>query len=342
MKSSLTRLLARLKPPSGSETSCGRTAATGLALAALTATQIHRNESIATHCDNSSNLDLERGHSENDRFLQCWSYHRHLLPDYQRRWPQETKNHSWPRRVPQAEQLPSLELDLRYCLQSNNDCLDHKFRIATYYIHVPALQRQGYRLVKELAEAGHPDGMCLYGIILQKGMGVDPDPNQAVVWWRRCVDYHKHVTAMYELGVALYVGEGVPENVDQAVRWFARAANLGHAGAAYMLGECLLDGVGVERDRADALEWLVTAGELGHELARKRVIKVLNQEFEELPEKEWSAAVVNIERRYTIGGGSRNPVVLQTRQTKVKESRTTHVDDDENENDDNDNEDASV
>lgn len=147
---------------------------------------------------------------------------------------------------------------------------------------------------------------------------------------------------MYELAIALYTGEGVVEDPELAARLFKRAANLGHAGAAYMLGECLLDGVGAERDRADALEWLVTAAELGHNKARNRVIVILNQEYEHLDaghgntqearkqeeamkwvnaEDEERVRESNIERRFTIGGGSRNPKISARRMSKVKESR---------------------
>lgn len=180
------------------------------------------------------------------------------------------------------------------------------------------------------------------GIILHEGrvVGVEANPQQAVVWWRRCVDTHRHITAMYELGVAMYTGDGVPENTEFAVILFRRAAHLGHAGAAYMLGECLLAGVGVERDRGDALEWLVTAAELDHQLARRRVFVVLNQDYEMLDAgkgaserkakeaEKWVNAsneekvrAVNIERRFSVGGGSRNPAVLAKRKTIVQESR---------------------
>lgn len=165
------------------------------------------------------------------------------------------------------------------------------------------------------------------------------NPKQAVNWWRRCVDLHRHVNATYELAVALYTGEGVPENPELAVHYFRRIAHLGHSGAAYMLGECLLDGVGTERDRANALEWLVTAAELGHQLARERVIAVLQQDYEDLnkgktddgtvawvgEENADRLRAVNIERKYTVGGGVKNPKVLEHRRTKVQESRGKRI-----------------
>jgi hypothetical protein len=168
--------------------------------------------------------------------------------------------------------------------------------------------------------------------------GVDINPEEAVVWWRRCVDSHRHINATYELAAAMYTGEGVVENPELAVKLFRRIAHLGHAGAAYMLSECLLDGVGITRDRSDALEWLVTAAELGHRLAQSRVISILRQDYAKLDSEdfntqdsrleEWSTGELGdkmqkaiIERRHTIGGGSRNPFVATRRKTKVLESR---------------------
>lgn len=171
--------------------------------------------------------------------------------------------------------------------------------------------------------------------------GVESNPQQAVVWWRRCVDEHGHINAMYEFATACYLADGIPENAAMAVSLFRRAAHLGHAGAAYMLGECLLNGVGAERDRSDALEWLVTAAELGHLGAQDRVLMILNKDYGSYDKTEaaklrqqqetlkWMnyddqdshAKAVNIERRFTIGGGSRNPVVVARRKSIVEESR---------------------
>jgi TPR repeat protein len=135
------------------------------------------------------------------------------------------------------------------------------------------------------------------------------------------------------------MGEGVVENPEYGLKLFRQAAHLGHAGAAYMLGECLLDGVGCERDRASALEWLLTAAELGHSLARERALVVLLGEYEQLdPDKieegrraeamKWldgqsEEAIVNLERRHTIGAGgvARSAAIQEHRKSKVLESR---------------------
>lgn len=317
------------------------------------------------------------GYTEEERFDQCLEYHRALIFDYSRRWRDDSSSSTaWPRNIPSASEIPALEMDLRFCRSSPNyrnntpTCQNQQFRIASYYLTQTLSEEDqmvGYRLVKDLAEHGHADGMCLYGMsafvawcrvllpfaclspptlshtamILNDGRvaGIDANPEESVVWFRRCVDLHRHVTATYELAICLYTGDGVVENPESAVKLFRQAAHLGHAGAAYMLGECLLDGVGSKRDRASALEWLVTAAELGHGLARERVMVVLQQDHDAVDAATIAAGrhteaikwvseqnaemVANLERRHTVGGGSRNPEVSARRRTKVAESRSS-------------------
>jgi len=347
---------------------------------------MYRNSTVAKEEEKGEkdyDDDDERatGYTETERFLQCLDYHRALLFDYTRRWEgedvddplykEDTTNAPkvppivWPRNVPTTDEIPALELDLQFCLWSpgyrdnQRTCQNQAFRIASYYLSLkdnPDAQHKGYFIVKDLAHHGHPDGMCLYAMILYNGSvpGVQPNPAEAVVWWRRCVELHRHITATFELGVAMYTaeGEGVTENPELAVRLFRQAAHLGHAGAAYMLGECLLDGVGVKRDRANALEWLVTAAELGHQLARRRVMIILKQDYDDGEEdldaihkermeeaQKWTnrygfeelegvktnagdsngSVSVHIERRHTRG--ALTPRIAARRKSKVIESR---------------------
>lgn len=306
---------------------------------------------------------------EAQRFEQCLAYHRSLLRSYHSRWDWANAQKrlpatSWPLNVPSDEDAGALAIDLRFCARSPNfrsdeDYCDRlRFRLGSYLLMQtdPERQKRGLKIVRDLAERGHADGMCSYATCLNDGRaGLDPKPKQAVGWWRLCADMHSHPQSLYELGVALYTGEGCAEDEAQAVRLWRSSANLGHPGAAYMLGDCLLDGVGIERDRAEALEWLITAAELGHRGARSRVLAVLEKEDgrdygnftdssrqtlkETVPQAEEVGKVhslsgesrdeeeggfhqrVSIERRYTIGGGSRNPVVLARRKTIVQESR---------------------
>jgi len=67
--------------------------------------------------------------------------------------------------------IKGLEIDLGYCERSpdyrSHPCQDIKFRVAAFYVQQKGnhkLQQKGFKMIKELAEHGHPDGMCLYGM----------------------------------------------------------------------------------------------------------------------------------------------------------------------------------
>jgi TPR repeat protein len=308
-------------------------------------------------CDSEHALfDDSRPYPEPEEFRQCLEYYRQQLPWYRKQWSksQNPISANWPRNIPAEDDISGLEFDLTFCTRNpsskngvNPKCQDLQFRIASFYIQsqYPKQQYRGYKLVKELAEQGYADGMCLYGIVLNEGRvtGIDANPEQAVVWWRRCADDNGHIPSLYELAVALYTGEGIQEDPKLAFKYFHKAANL-HVGAAYMLGECLLDGVGVERHRAAALEWLIVAAELGHRGAQARALAILEAEgpdygedatVSETEQSRSGSRPRNItierrftdgggntlERRFTIGGGSRNPRIKKRRHSIVKDSR---------------------
>lgn len=112
-------------------------------------------------------------YSETERFFQTLEYHRCMLADYVRRWDgvdpgaATAEAITWPRNIPSNQDISALEMDLGFCLKEPAPaCQKQQFRIASYYVMSKsdaASQQKGYRMVKELAEHGYPDGMCLYG-----------------------------------------------------------------------------------------------------------------------------------------------------------------------------------
>lgn len=161
----------------------------------LSTPHLSRCDSTGQHFSESNDQepDDDCGYTEEERFWQCLDYHRSLLHDYDRRWGHlvgssndgsvETMrsraindsctNHSaqWPRNIPTVNEVSALEYDLCFCERCPNFrgngriCQDKKFRIAAYSATQgeESIQRQGFRIAKELAEKGHPDGMCYYG-----------------------------------------------------------------------------------------------------------------------------------------------------------------------------------
>lgn len=195
---------------------------------------------------------------------------------------------SWPPVQPSSDDLPRLRRLLKECGgESTAACSPLAFQLATGLLGsslsvnelaatVPAEDAaDGVRLMRRLAEAGDPDGMCALGNCLVDGRGVPADEAAAAAWFRRAAEAG-HMQAQYEIGCLHFRGDGVPEDDVAAVRWFRAAAAQQHAGAMYLLGDCLLEGVGVAAaDRASALEVLTAAGELGHRGARSRVLALL-------------------------------------------------------------------
>jgi hypothetical protein len=159
--------------------------------------QLVRQPSQRVKCDGGSGIDdleleyeLESGYDEGERFFQTLEYHRSLLLDYRRRWFAQTrhsaaddqtisskndrtvnKSAKWPRNVPRENEIRALESDLKFCQWAPNStenarrCQNIQFRIAAYYIQQPddESKRSGFKMLKDLAENGHPDGMCYYG-----------------------------------------------------------------------------------------------------------------------------------------------------------------------------------
>lgn len=142
-------------------------------------------DSMDDHLDDFEN-SYHTGYTEAERFYQCLEYHNTLLPDYERRWLDTTDHEEhppteiqqkeiWPRRVPVESEIPALELDLQFCLRNltfrkgkeeRRKCENLKFRIASFLIQPERdayQQRRGFKILKDLAESSHPDGMCLYG-----------------------------------------------------------------------------------------------------------------------------------------------------------------------------------
>ena len=165
-------------------TQCDNTTGTGGSIDDCEPTLPHVGTAVQHYSEAyDPDLDLDSsGYTEEERFYQCVSYHRSLLHDYNRRWGQQQQQQSdttttstWPRNIPHTEEVAALECDLFYCQRSpeyHNDigfCHSTKFRIASYYVspqnnHDTYTRREkGFRVIKELAEQGYPDAMCLYG-----------------------------------------------------------------------------------------------------------------------------------------------------------------------------------
>jgi len=122
--------------------------------------------------------------------------------------------------------------------------------------------------VAELAERGEAEALFLMGTAYAEGLGVESDPAEAVVWYRRAAD-QENVLAQHNLGNVYFSGEGVAQNDSLAVAWWLKAANQGDAIPALRLGAMYEEGRGVARDLAEAMRWYRESASRGNVAARE-------------------------------------------------------------------------
>ena len=70
--------------------------------------------------------------------------------------------------------------------------------------------------------------------MLVRGDGVEPDPEEALNWYRKAAEQGVP-EAQIALGDVYATGRGVAVDHDEARRWFDKAAGQGHEGAAARL-----------------------------------------------------------------------------------------------------------
>ncbi len=151
---------------------------------------------------------------------------------------------------------------------------------------------------RKAAEAGVRDSQRALGLMLLRGLGTDPAPEEAARWLARA-DQAGDAMAGYALGL-MYLGgmglardyglaldhmrraaeSGLPEaqyflasmydeelrstsNYARALSWYRKAAEAGDARARFNLGSMYGKGLGVERDYAEAYRWFKAAAEQG-------------------------------------------------------------------------------
>ena len=172
------------------------------------------------------------------------------------------------------------------------------------------------------------------GVALYTGEGVAENEQLAVEYFRKAAE-SGHTGASYMLGDCLLDGVGVERDRGEALEWLVTAAELGHRGARSRVLAVLEkkdredygsftdasrqsladldDGSGGDDDDDDDDDANGKQGSIrdGFASGKQRDDK----------EKPYSGHPVALERRYTIGGGARNPVVLARRKTIVTESR---------------------
>ena len=99
-------------------------------------------------------------------------------------------------------------------------------------------------------------------------MSGTPDYRGALVHVRAAADAG-HPAGRYMLGMMYMDGLGVERNQAEGARWLAQAAAQGNSAAQFSFGRACLAGIGVPASPAEARQWIGKAADQGHAPARQ-------------------------------------------------------------------------
>jgi TPR repeat protein len=120
------------------------------------------------------------------------------------------------------------------------------------------------------ANAGNQPAQRNLGIIYDQGLGINKDPAQAALWFRKAAETGNR-DATFQLAMMYENGRGVPQDPKQALDWYRKAALLGDADSQVKLGRAYLDGKIVNKDEGEASAWFQRAADQGNFYALNRL-----------------------------------------------------------------------
>ena len=123
------------------------------------------------------------------------------------------------------------------------------------------------------AKAGEANAQFHWGVACHRGIGREPDSEEAAQWWRKAAEAGQ-ANAQFYMGVVCFKGLGTDKDDAAAVQWWRRAASEGHVNARYNLGWMYFKGAGVPQDRDQARNWWRKAAAQGHEQAKKALARL--------------------------------------------------------------------
>jgi hypothetical protein len=120
------------------------------------------------------------------------------------------------------------------------------------------------------ANAGNQQAQRNLGVIYEQGFGVNKDPAQAAIWFRRAAETGNR-DAIFQLATMYEQGRGVPQDEKQALDWYRKAALLGDADSQVKIARAYQDGKVVDKDEGEASAWYQRAADQGNMYALNRL-----------------------------------------------------------------------
>ncbi|MSU59233.1 MAG: sel1 repeat family protein [Pedosphaera sp.] len=120
--------------------------------------------------------------------------------------------------------------------------------------------KESMKLLKPLAEDGHPIAQHRVAVMHVLGQGVPKDAAEAIKWFGKAAEQGQG-ESQHSLGLRYLWGDGVEKNSETAAAWFNAAANQGIPDAATWLADSYWTGSGVQQDVVEGYKWLLLAGD---------------------------------------------------------------------------------
>lgn len=112
-----------------------------------------------------------------------------------------------------------------------------------------------FRDIRQRAESGEAMAQIMLGFLLEHGLGMSPDKEEAKRWYE-CAAKQDSPAGQYAL--ARFIGE---EDPTELIAWLQKAAEAGYPPAQFQLGWSYEEGHSVDRDLNAALRWVTRAAD---------------------------------------------------------------------------------
>ena len=120
--------------------------------------------------------------------------------------------------------------------------------------------KEALKLLKPLAEDGHPIAAHRLGVMYVLGQGVPKDSAEAIKLFTKAGEQGQG-ESQHSLGLRYLWGDGAEKNPETAAAWFTAAANQGIPDSATWLADIYWNGNGVQQDPVEGYKWMILAGD---------------------------------------------------------------------------------
>ncbi|MEO8614046.1 MAG: tetratricopeptide repeat protein [Luteolibacter sp.] len=120
-----------------------------------------------------------------------------------------------------------------------------------------------YKEFRASADEGHADSQFNLALMFEKGIGVEKDEKQAVVWYEKSA-LNGNAAAQFNLGVLYENGRGTAVDFAKANEWYRKASVQGDPLAIGNLGMLYIRGDGVKVNKVAGVALLIMSVTLDH------------------------------------------------------------------------------